>query len=117
MSNCSLFPTIAFSPDCKLFVVDDSVNKVPSTNIGLIRNTGNAEDKKRINEDYESFNHNIDSFPAHQIDDKHFDLWNHESFYCQQDDTKFRLDFNQFRQGFIKDYTIDSFKCIFPYHH
>ena len=34
------------------------------------------------------------------------------SFYCQQDVNILRLGFNAFRQGFIKDFNIDSFKYI-----
>ena len=91
-----------------------------ATNKGLIANAGNDEDKKWTNEDYETFNHNIDSIPGCRIDDngassptgRHFDMWKYASFYCQQDVKILRLGFNQFRQGCIKDFKLDPFEFI-----
>lgn len=91
-----------------------------ATNIGLIANAGNDEDKKWTTEDYETFNHNIDSIPGCRIDDngassptgRHFDMWKYASFYCQQDVKILRLGFNQFRQGCIKDFKLDPFEFI-----
>ena len=45
-----------------------------ATNKGLISNAGDNEDKKWTNEDYETFNTNIDMITRCRIDDKYFDI-------------------------------------------
>lgn len=44
--------------------------------------------------------------------DSEFDMLKYISFYCQQDVKILHLCFNQFIEGFIQDFSIDSFKFL-----
>ena len=81
-------------------------------NKGVINEAGKDEDKQWTKDDYDLFNSNIDKIPGCRIDNEHFDMWKYASFYCQQDVNILRLGFNEFRNGFIKDFNIDPFKFI-----
>lgn len=39
-------------------------------------------------------------------------MWSYAEFYCKQDVNILRLGFNEFRNGFIKDFSIDPFNFI-----
>ncbi len=80
--------------------------------IGSINEAGLLEAKIWTAEDYKLFNSNIDKIPGCRIDENHFDMWKYASFYCQQDVNILRLGFNEFRNGFIKDFDIDPFNYI-----
>ena len=82
------------------------------SNIGSINEAGLLEAKIWTAEDYKLFNSNIDKIPGCRIDENHFDMWKYASFYCQQDVNILRLGFNEFRNGFIKDFDIDPFNYI-----
>lgn len=81
-------------------------------NYGEIDKAGEEEDKKWTTEDYNLFKSNIDKIQGCRIDENHFDMWKYCSFYCSQDVNILRLGFNQFRDGFVKDFQIDPFKFI-----
>lgn len=80
-------------------------------NYGVISEAGANEDKIWNQKDYDLFNENIDKIGA-RIDDDHFDMWEYASFYCQQDVKILRLGFNEFRKGFLKDFSIDPFNFV-----
>ena len=81
-------------------------------NYGQISIAGEEEDKKWTKDDYALFRSNIDKIKGCRIDEDHFDMWKYCSFYCQQDVNILRLGFNQFRDGFVKDFNIDPFRFI-----
>ena len=81
-------------------------------NKGKINEAGLLEDKIWTAEHYKLFNSNIDKVPGCRIDKNTFDMWKYASFYCQQDVNILRVGFNQFRDGFIKDFNIDPFNYI-----
>ncbi len=81
-------------------------------NYGEIDKAGDEEDRIWSTEDYNLFKSNIDKIKGCRIDENHFDMWKYCSFYCQQDVNILRLGFNQFRDGFVKDFNIDPFKYI-----
>ena len=83
-----------------------------NSNAGIISESGKYEDKIWTESDYKQFNDNIDSIPGCRIDNDKYDMWKYASFYCQQDVRILRLGFNEFRNGFIKDFNIDPFKFI-----
>ncbi len=80
--------------------------------VGVISEAGNNEDRVWNDADYELFNANIDKIDGCRLSDNTFDMWKYCSFYCQQDVNILRLGFNEFRNGFIKDFNIDPFKYI-----
>ncbi len=83
-----------------------------SVNVGSINDAGLNEDQKWTEEDYKLFNSNIDKIPNCRIDESHFDMWVYAEFYWKQDVNILRLGFNEFRNGFIKDFNIDPFNFV-----
>ena len=103
-----IFPYKYYTLD-KLLRKDGTVNKYAR---GVIEEAGKNEDKAWTKQDYILFTQNINKIPNCRIDDKHFNMWNYAKFYCEQDVNILRIGFNAFRNGFIKDFTIDPFKFI-----
>ena len=82
------------------------------SNKGTINEAGLNEDQPWTDEQYQTFNANIDAIPNCRIDSNHFDMWLYASFYCKQDVNILRLGFMKFRDGFIDDFQLDPFNFI-----
>ena len=83
-----------------------------SKNYGEIKIAGQNEDKPWTDSDYQLFESNIDKIKGCRIDAEHFDMWKYCSFYCTQDVNILRIGFNEFRDGFLKDFQIDPYRFI-----
>ena len=80
--------------------------------IGIISEAGNNEDTPWRDHDKYLFNLNIDKIDGCRLSDDEFDMWKYAIFYCNQDVNILRLGFNQFCEGFLKDFQIDPFNFI-----
>lgn len=80
--------------------------------IALIEGAGDNEKSPWSDEDYKTFNENIDAIPKCRIDDKHFNMWLYCSFYCHQDVNILRLGFNKFCASFNKEFGLNPFDFI-----
>ena len=89
-----------------------TLKKLEENAVGVINEAGNNEDKIWGEKEYELFNKNIDSIDGCRIDETHFDMWKYCSFYCKQDVNILRIGFNEFRNGFKKEFKIDPFNFI-----
>ena len=77
------------------------------TNVGVINNCGNNEDKVWTEEDYKTFKENIDSITGCRIDEEHFDMYKYAEFYCKQDVRILREAFEKLCDGFKSEFNID----------
>ncbi|MBQ8206642.1 MAG: hypothetical protein IJZ77_04190 [Bacilli bacterium] len=80
-----------------------------ASNIGIIDEAGENEDKQWSKEDYETFNANIDSIPNCRLSPNTFNMILYAEFYCQQDVEVLRLSFNKFQRDFYKEFKINIF--------
>ncbi|MBR4378322.1 MAG: hypothetical protein IKP50_05545, partial [Bacilli bacterium] len=78
------------------------------TNIGVIDGAGKDEDKPWTEEDYETFNANIDAIEGCRIDEGHFNMYEYAKFYCEQDVRILREAFEKLCEGFKKEFDIDA---------
>lgn len=77
------------------------------TNVGEISNCGDKEDKKWTEEDYKTFNENIDSIEGCRISENNFDMYKYAEFYCKQDVRILREAFEKLCDGFKNEFNID----------
>ena len=78
------------------------------TNVGLINEAGENEDKAWNESDYEEFNKNIDSIDNCRIDENKFDMYKYAEFYCVQDVRILRESFEKLAEGFLNEFGIDA---------
>ena len=89
-----------------------TVERLNSGAVGVISDAGKYESRTWTDDDYKTFNENIDKITNCRLSDNTFDMWSYVSFYCNQDVRILRLGFNSFRDGFMKDFNIDPFEFI-----
>ena len=82
-----------------------TLNRLQS-NVGIINEAGEKEDKRWSDDDYKEFKENIDSIGA-RIDENTFDMYKYAEFYCQQDVRILREAFEKLCDGFMKEFQID----------
>lgn len=80
-------------------------------NVGVIAEAGKDEDKPWTDDDYKTFNENIDKIGC-RIDTDYFDMYQYAEFYCKQDVNILRIAFNKFSEDFQKEFGINPFDFI-----
>jgi len=83
-----------------------TLNRLES-NEGIINEAGINEDKKWTEEDYKTFEENIDSIPGCRLSENTFDMYKYAEFYCKQDVRILREAFEKLCDGFMNEFNID----------
>ena len=78
-----------------------------TTNVGVVSEAGENEDKRWEASDYKTFNDNIDAIEGCRLDENTFDMYKYAEFYCAQDIRILRESFEKLCDGFEKEFGVD----------
>jgi len=109
MSKLSVLPTAFKLENIKkeLFPYNYYLLECLKYNIGKISEAGKDEVKPWTEEQYKTFNENIDSIPGCRIGPDTFDMYKYAEFYCIQDVRILREAFEKLCKGFMEEFNIN----------